>query len=103
MITLDLSGLHLKLKQEEERTSVFDPVRKKWIILTPEEHVRQYLLQYMLQYMAYPSSLIAVEKRILVGKVFKRFDLVVYDKNHQPWLLACVRITESNFHNHQRQ
>jgi len=88
MITLDFSGIELRLKQENEKTLVFDPVRKKWVILTPEEHVRQYVLQFFIQGMEYSVSLTAVEKKIIVGKVSKRFDIVVYDSDHEPWLLA---------------
>jgi len=88
MISLDLSGLQLRLKQEDEKTLVFDPVRKKWVKLTPEEHVRQYLLQYMIQALHYPAALTAVERKITNGALTKRFDVVVYNRNHQPWLLA---------------
>lgn len=88
MISFDFSGLHLRLKQEDNRTLVYDPVRKKWVMLTPEEHVRQYLLLYFLKHLQYPASLIAVEKKILVGKMNKRFDVIVFDRTHKPWLLA---------------
>ncbi|HRO43723.1 MAG TPA: type I restriction enzyme HsdR N-terminal domain-containing protein [Flavipsychrobacter sp.] len=95
MIALDFSGLHLRLKQDAEKTLVFDPVRKRWIILTPEEHVRQYLLQYLIHGMEYPSSLIAVEKKIISGKVAGRFDVAVYDRLHNPWLLAECKEPEA--------
>lgn len=88
MVSLDFSGIQLKLRQQEDRTQVWDPVRKKWIILTPEEHVRQYLLQYLHQGMGYPLSLMAVEKKLMVGKMAKRFDIVVYDRDHRPWMLV---------------
>ena len=88
MISLDFSGIALKLKQKEEKTYVFDPLRKRWVILTPEEHVRQYLLHYLTEGMEYPAGLIAVEKKIVVGKMAKRFDLVVFDRNHEPWMLV---------------
>jgi len=88
MITLDFSGLHLRLAQENDKTTVYDLIRKKWVILTPEEHVRQYLLLYFLHILRYPASLIAVEKKITVGKMVKRFDVVVFDRTHKPWLLA---------------
>lgn len=88
MITLDFSDLHLRLATNSEKTTVFDPIRKKWVSLTPEEHVRQYLLQYLLHRMDYPASLIAVEKKIAVGKMARRFDLTVFDREHKPWLLA---------------
>jgi hypothetical protein len=87
MITLDFSAMSIKLKQDEGKTFVFDPVRKRWLVLTPEEHVRQYILVYLLEGMRYPTSLIAVEKKIWVGKRAKRFDIVVFDRDHHPWLL----------------
>jgi len=88
MIALDFSGLQLRLRQDEEKTKVFDPIRKKWVVLTPEEHVRQYLLQYFLHAMTYPAALIAVEKKIVVGKMNKRFDVAVFNRDHTPWMLA---------------
>lgn len=103
MRAIDYTGLELKLKQEDGKPYVFDPVRKTWILLTPEEHVRQYLLQYFIHKMQYPVSLIAVEKKILVGNMARRFDIVVYNREHKPWLLAeCkapdVLLTEKTLH-----
>lgn len=94
MLSLDFTGINLKLKQEEGKTMVWDPVRKIWVVLTPEEHVRQYLLQYFIHVMQYPSSLIAVEKKIQVGDLSKRFDIVVYNREHKPWLLAECKAPE---------
>ncbi len=56
--------------------------------LTPEEWVRQNFLQYLIQIKKYPASLIAVEKEIMLEDVKKRFDIVVYDKNHQPLMIV---------------
>lgn len=88
MIQLDLSNISLPLKHEGGKAYVFDTIRKGWYVLTPEEHVRQYLLHYLINSLQYPQGLIAVEKRILVGTMPKRFDIVVYDGDHKPWLLA---------------
>lgn len=103
MIHPDFSSIRLKLRQAEGRAQVFDPVRKKWVALTPEEHVRQYLLLYLSDVMGYPASLIAVEKNIQVGNMRKRFDIAVYSREHKPWLLAeCkapdVPVTERALH-----
>ncbi len=103
MIALDYSNIQLKLKQEDGKTSVWDAVRRKWVILTPEEHVRQYMLSYMVGTLHYPASLIAVERAVLVGTLNKRFDIVVYNRNHKPWMLIeCkapeVSITEKTLH-----
>jgi hypothetical protein len=66
---------------------VFDPVRRKWVALTPEEHVRQYIIQHLAG-MQYPMALMAVEKGITVGRLSKRFDIVVYGRDHKPWMLV---------------
>lgn len=103
MLSLDFTGITPRLKQEEGKTLVWDPVRKIWGVLTPEEHVRQYLLLYFIDVMQYPAALIAVEKKIQVGNLSKRFDIVVYNREHKPWLLAeCkapeVLLTEKALH-----
>jgi len=88
MIPIDFSEITLRLKQEDGKVLVFDPVRKKWLVLTPEEQVRQYLLMHLTGVMQYPQNLIAVEKKIMVGAMAKRFDIVVYDRRtHNPWML----------------
>lgn len=66
---------------------IFDEVRKKWVMLTPEEWVRQNFLQYLVQVKQYPPALIAVEKEIWLNDVKKRFDIVVY-KNDVPWMIV---------------
>lgn len=86
-ISLDFRGIELKLRKVEGKTQVYDPIRKKWLILTPEEHVRQYILEYITSVLNYPLSLIAAEKAIMVGNRNKRFDVVIYDRNHKPWML----------------
>lgn len=88
VMDIDFTVVALKLKKVEGKTLVFDPVRKKWLVLTPEEHVRQYILQYFIEKLAYPASLIAIEKKIDCGHVTKRFDIVVYNRDHEPWLLV---------------
>jgi hypothetical protein len=103
MIALDFSKIELKLRRAEGKTMVFDPVRKKWLVLTPEEHVRQHILQLFIEQMKYPAGLLSVEKTISVGGMSKRFDIVVYDREHQPWMLVeCkapdVPVTEKTLH-----
>lgn len=67
---------------------MFDVIRKKWLLLTPEEWVRQNMIQYLLLVKKYPSSLIAVEKEIKLGELKKRCDLVVYHRNSLPWMIV---------------
>jgi len=88
MVVVNYPEPAFRLKKEEGREFIFDQLRKKWILLTPEEWVRQNFVQYLLQVKKYPFSLIAIEKEIQLGELKKRFDVLVYNKNHQPWLMV---------------
>ena len=94
MIQLDLTGIQLKLGQEAGKTQVFDPIRKRWFILTPEEHVRQYIIHHLMHTMNYPTGMLSVEKQIFVGGLAKRFDIVIYDREHKPWMLVECKAPE---------
>ena len=104
MISLNYPSYPFKLRKNESLNSgqtaqdhikdqIFDPFRKQWVMLTPEEWVRQNILQYLVQTCNYPSSLIAVEKSIQLGELTKRFDIVVY-KNANPWMI--IECKEAN-------
>ena len=87
MIKIEYPPYQPKIKKEDNKEFIFDEVRKRWIILTPEEWVRQNFLQYLVRVKNYPASLIAVEKEIKLGELKKRFDIVVYDKDSKPWMI----------------
>lgn len=93
---------NLIIKKEEGKTLVFDPIRKAYIILLPEELVRQLLIQYFIHENIYSQNLIQVEKSIKVNDIERRFDIVVYDKTTKPFLLIeckshTSRINQSVF------
>ncbi len=83
-----------RIKKEGEKEFIFDALRKKWLLLTPEEWVRQNFIQYLLQEKNYPASLLAIEKEIQLGELKKRFDILVYDANHQPWMMIECKAME---------
>ncbi|MBC7722736.1 MAG: type I restriction enzyme HsdR N-terminal domain-containing protein [Pedobacter sp.] len=87
MIKVVYPKFDFKIKKEAGKEVIFDVVRKQWIRLTPEEWVRQNMLQYLMQTLQYPAALIAVERELKLGELQKRFDILVYDKQHQPWLM----------------
>ncbi len=89
-----LENLQLNIKTEENIRKVWDIVRKKWIVLTPEEYVRQALLHYFTNNMQYPVGLIAVEKQVMYGSLIKRYDIVVHNRQQQPWLLVECKAPE---------
>jgi len=92
-----------KLMYEGTKTRVFDPVRKKYVAFTPEEHVRQQMLRHLITDLKYPQALIAVEKTIYLGSKAKRFDIAVFDQRHQPWLLVECKAPDITLTQHTLQ
>ena len=76
-----------RFKNSENKVSIFDSIRKKFILLTPEEWVRQHVVQFLLQDKKYPKSYINVEKIITVNGLKKRYDGVVFEPNGAIFLL----------------
>ncbi|MCH7401085.1 type I restriction enzyme HsdR N-terminal domain-containing protein [Belliella kenyensis] len=66
---------------------VFDALRKKFLVLTPEEWVRQHIVQLLLTQFNYPKSLFVLEKGVKYNTLQKRFDVLVYDREGLPFLL----------------
>lgn len=87
MIKIDFPEEQPKLKQTNNVKEIFGVIRKKWLVLTPEEWVRQNILLFVLLKMNYPASLIAVEKEIKLGELKKRCDIVIYSTNAEPWMI----------------
>lgn len=88
MIPVHFPKHNFKIKKQDEREMIFDVFRKLWVVLTPEEWVRQNFLQWLIQIMKYPASLISIEKEILLADIKKRFDIAVYSRSGKPWLLV---------------
>ena len=86
MLKIDFPKPSFNIKKTNNKDYIFDIVRKKWILLTPEEWVRQNLVAYLTQSLQYPISLLAVEKEINVNGLKRRCDIVVYS-NSKPWMI----------------
>lgn len=87
MISIAYPPPQFRTEKREGQTFVFDALRKTWLLLTPEEWVRQNFVQYLLQVKAYPAALMALEKELELNGMRRRFDVLIYNKNHQPWML----------------
>lgn len=92
----------LRLSKSGEKTFVFDPIRRKDLVLTPEELLRQLVLTYLLEIKNYPANRIRVEAGFTLNGLQKRSDIVVFDANVKPWLLVeCkspkVPLTQATF------
>ena len=89
-------------KSSSGKDMIFDPLRKKELVLLPEETVRQLLIQYLLKDRDISDKKIQIEKKLSINKMVKRYDLIVYDKLYNPVLLVeCksykLKIQQANF------
>ncbi len=83
----------------DEKVVVFDPLRRQWVSLTPEEQVRQKMLHYLVETRKLPAGLVAVEYSIKVNNLPKRADIVVFNNLGEPQMIVeckaeTVPITE---------
>jgi len=88
MIAIEFPKPDFKLVREGGKELIFDPYRKKYVALTPEEWVRQNFLNYLVKSLQYPHKLIGIEKEIYLGELKKRCDIVVYNRAMQPWMIV---------------
>jgi len=79
MQQLNFPAYGFRFKSSENKISIFDPIRKKFIILTPEEWVRQHVIQFLIVEKEFPKSLINVEKVLVLNEMKKRYDVVVFN------------------------
>jgi len=102
MQKLNLPTYNFKLKSSENKTLIFDNLRKKYMVLTPEEWVRQHYVHFLIDKKRYPISLIALEKQLTINNRKKRTDILVFNKdgNHEI-IVECkapsIKITQDTF------
>ena len=102
LIPLNLPSYPFRIKQQLGKKFIFDESRKKFLVLTPEEWVRQHVVQYLIQVKKYPRALIQLEGGLMVNAVAKRSDILVYDNTGQKILLVeckapSVKISQDTF------
>lgn len=102
MQNLNFPSYNFRFKNSENKVSIFDDIRKKFIILTPEEWVRQNTIQFLLQEKSYPKSYLNIEKLIKINDIIKRYDIVVFQPDGTIFLLIeCkapgIKITQETF------
>ncbi len=99
---LNFKSYQLKIKNNENKQYVFDEIRKKNVLLTPEEWVRQNCVQFLIHEKKYPKTLISIEKKLTINSLAKRYDIVVFNSNGTILLLVeCkspkVKISQNTF------
>ena len=81
MQKLNFPTYSFRFKSSENKISIFDTIRKKFVILQPEEWVRQHCIQYLIGIKGYPESLINIEKELIVNTLKKRYDIVIFNSD----------------------
>lgn len=94
MTELNLPSFKYNIKNEKDQQLIFDIIRKKFLVLTPEEWVRQHFIHFLINHHQYPKSLINCEQGLTYNGRSKRSDILVYDKNTKPFLLIECKAPE---------
>ena len=79
MQKINFPDYEFRFKSNENKTLIFDIIRKKFVVLTPEEWVRQHVIHFLVSELNYPQSLINIEKQLTLHNTKKRYDIVVYN------------------------
>lgn len=94
MKKLNLPSADIRLKDFDGATKIFDPLRKKWVTLTPEEWVRQHFCAWLKGELGYPASLISNEIGITVNGTRKRCDTVIFNREGNPRIIVEYKAPE---------
>ncbi|CAL2078856.1 MULTISPECIES: type I restriction enzyme HsdR N-terminal domain-containing protein [Tenacibaculum] len=102
MQKLNLPTYKFRLKSNENKTLIFDNLRKKYLVLTPEEWVRQHFVQFLIEEKKYPVTLIALEKQLTINNLKKRTDIVIFSSDGTPNIIVeCkapkIKIAQDTF------
>ena len=89
MDRLNLPAYDFRITTDKEnRCHIYDPFRKKNLVLTPEEWVRQHILRYLIEERGFPASLVSAEAGIKVNRLSRRYDALIYSRSGDPLLLT---------------
>ncbi len=99
---LNLPQYSFRIKERSNKRYIFDAIRQKWVVLTPEEWVRQNFIRYLITEKNYPSALIAIEHPVRMNRLNFRSDAVIYTKSGAPLaIIECkaseVKISQAAF------
>ena len=102
MLPLNLPTFAVKVTEKDGKQLIFDPIRCRYVILTPEEWVRQHFVNFLITEKDYPKELIANEACIKLNKTSKRCDTIVYNKFLKPLMIVeykspKVKISKETF------
>ena len=93
---LNFPKFSFRFKNKENKISIFDVIRKRFVILQPEEWVRQHCIHYLIDYKGYPKALINIEKELIINSLRKRYDIVVFNSDGSIHLMVECKAPSIN-------
>ena len=99
MLALNLPGFAPKVAEKDGKRTIFDPVRQKYVALTPEEWVRQHFVNYLITRKSYPKELLANEVLVKLNGTSKRCDTVAYSRFLEPLVIVEYKAPHINITN----
>jgi predicted type IV restriction endonuclease len=102
MYEIALPKIDVSIRKEGGKVYIFDIIRKKYVVLTPEEWVRQHMIHYLIESLHYPKSLFRIEGSLTFNKLQKRSDILIYDRAGLPWMLIeckapTIKLSQKTF------
>ena len=102
MSQLNLPSYNFRIKKQDDKYLIFDPQRKKFVALTPEEWVRQHFIRFLIEEKKFPAGLLSIEKQVVINGLKKRCDALLYSTDLHPLVLMefkapTVEISQDTF------
>jgi len=91
MLQLNLPQYSFRIKKQNEKLVIFDSQRKRYVVLTPEEWVRQNFIRFLIEEKGYPAAYLAIEKQLNMNGMKKRCDAILYNEHAQPFLIIELK------------
>ena len=91
MLQLNLPQYSFRIKKQNEKLVIFDSQRKRYVVLTPEEWVRQNFIRFLIDEKGYPAAYLAIEKQLNMNGMKKRCDAILYNEHAQPFLIIELK------------
>ena len=91
---INLPSFEIKMRERGGKSEIFDFLRRRYVVLTPEEWVRQHFVHYLVEHKGYPKGLLANERQLLIGEKRLRCDTLLYNNVLQPQMIIEYKAPE---------
>jgi hypothetical protein len=100
MEPLNLPTYLFRIKEDRGKKYIFDEIRRRFVLLTPEEWVRQHVVNFLVSVKKFPLQLISIEKGFHQNRRRQRYDLLVYNRKAEPLMIVECKAPEVEINQH---